>query len=74
MDNFWMAITALLIFVTFIFLYWKLTREYGKNEFGSKLWRHWPTRLSYWQGAILYSVGFTFITVSVLKWINVLPY
>ena len=74
MGNIWTILITILICITYIFLYWKLTRGYGKKEYGTKMWKHWPTRLAYWQGAILYSIGFTFLTVFLLKWINVLTF
>jgi hypothetical protein len=39
-----------------------------------KMWKHWPAKLSYWQAAIFYSIGFTFITMYLLKWGNVLTF
>jgi heme/copper-type cytochrome/quinol oxidase subunit 2 len=74
MEKEWMLLTMVLIFLTFIFLYWKLTRNYGKKEYGKKMWKHWPTRLAYWEGAVLYSIGLTLTTVFILKWVNVLPF
>ncbi|WP_156112503.1 hypothetical protein [Lacinutrix jangbogonensis] len=72
MEKKWVLLIAILIFSTFVFVYWKLTRAYGKKVYGTKMWRHWPTRLSYWQGAVLYSIGVTAITMFLLKWSNVL--
>lgn len=74
MENNLILFIAILIFIAFIFSYWKITRSYGEKEYGPKLWKHWPTRLAYWQGAILYSMGFTAITLYVLKWSNVLSF
>ena len=74
MENNWVLLTAILIFLIFTFLFWKLTSGYAKKEYGKKMWKHWPTRLSYWQGAILYSMGFTIITMFVLKWSNILTF
>ncbi len=74
MEKIWIFIVVILIFLTCIFLFWKLTRDYGKKGHGTKLWKHWPTRLAYWQAAVLYSVGFTVITVFFLKWIHFLPF
>ena len=65
---------ALLIFLIFIFLFWRLTRGYAKKKYGRKMWTHWPTRLSYWQAAILYGIGFTVIVMYLLKWGTVLTF
>ncbi|MAO07834.1 MAG: hypothetical protein CL596_03890 [Alteromonas sp.] len=65
---------GILLFVLFIFLFWMLTRGYAKKKYGTKQWKHWPNRLSYWQAAIMYSMGFTFIALFLLKWGNVLAF
>jgi len=74
MEKNWIILISILIFLTFIFLFWKLTSGYAEKEYGAKMWKHWPTRLSYWQAAVLYSVGFTVVTVFILKWVNVLSF
>lgn len=68
------AIIGVLIFLIGVFLFWKLSRGYAKKVYGEKMWNHWPTKLAYWQAAILYSVGFTAITMYLLKWGQVLTY
>tara|TARA_R110002049_G_scaffold38978_1_gene120319 strand:+ start:7517 stop:7741 length:225 start_codon:yes stop_codon:yes gene_type:complete len=74
MENKWIFLIAILIFLTFIFLFWMLTSGYSKKEYGIKMWKHWPARLSYWQAAILYSTGFTSITMFLLKSTHVLTF
>lgn len=74
MDKTWILLTAALIFVLFIFIYWRLTHGYAKKKYGMKVWKHWPMRLSYWQSAVLYSVGFTFLTMFLLKWSDILTF
>jgi len=74
MEKIWILVIAILIFLVFVFLFWKLTNSGAKKEYGAKMWKHWPTRLAYWQAAILYSVGFTVITMFLLKWGNVLVF
>ena len=69
-----MVLIAFLIFLIFTFLFWRLTSGYAKKEYGPQLWKHWPTRLSYWQASILYSIGFTTITMFLLKWGHVLNF
>ncbi|RIA09178.1 hypothetical protein OE09_1007 [Flavobacteriaceae bacterium MAR_2010_72] len=72
MEKQWPVFIAISIFLIFIFLFWKLTSGYAKKGYGTKMWKHWPTRLSYWQAAILYSVGLTTLTMVLLKWSNVI--
>lgn len=74
MEKKWILLIAILIFLIFTFLFWKLTSGYAKKGYGKKMWKHGPTRLSYWQAAILYGAGFTTITMFLLKWGNVLAF
>ncbi len=74
MEKNWVILTAISILLIFIFLFWKLTHNYAKKEYGTKMSKHWPARLSYWQAAILYSTGFTIITLYLLKWGNILTF
>lgn len=74
MEKIWVLLIAILIFLVFAFLFWRLTAGDAKKEYGTKMWKHWPTRLSYWQGVVLYGVGFTIITMLLLKWGNVLTF
>ncbi len=72
MSNIWIIIIALGIFLLFIFLFYLVTHRYVKKEYGMKTWKQWPSQLSYWQAAILYSTGFTVVVMLLLKWSNVL--
>ena len=74
MEKNWVLLIAILIFLIYTFLFWKLTSANAKKGYGPKMWKHWPTKLSYWQAAILYSIGFTTITMFLLKWGNVLTF
>ncbi len=65
---------ALGLFTAITFLYWKLTRAYGKKEYGSKAWQQWTTRTFYWQGALFFSGAFTVATIYLLKWGEVLSF
>ncbi|MFD2561441.1 hypothetical protein [Aquimarina rubra] len=74
MEKKWLLLITILIFLLFTFLFWVLTIGYAKKGYGTKMWKHWPTRLSYWQAAILYSIGLTAITMFLLKWGNILTF
>jgi Flp pilus assembly protein protease CpaA len=74
MEKIWVLITAIVLLFFYAFLLWRLTSGDTKKEYGSKMWKHWPTRLYFWQGIILYSVGFTIITMFLLKWGNILTF
>ncbi len=74
MEKIWILLIAILIFLVTAFLFWKLIGVDAKKEYGTKKWNHWPTRLSYWQGLVLYSAGFTFLIMFLLKWLNVLTF
>jgi Ca2+/Na+ antiporter len=74
MEEVWVLLIAVLMFAVFVFLFLKLTSSDAKTEYGTKMWKHWPTRLSYYQGVIFYSAGLTLITMFLLKWANVLTW
>jgi heme/copper-type cytochrome/quinol oxidase subunit 2 len=74
MEKQWLLLITILLFLIFTFLFWKLTSRNAKKGYGTKMWKHWPTRLSYWQAAILYSMGLTAITMFILKWTTILDF
>ena len=74
MENKLILLIAVLIFIVFTFLFLRLGNSYFKKEYGTKMWNHWPTRLSNWQAAIFYSVILTSITMYILKWTGVLNF
>ena len=74
MEKKWIFLIAILIFIIFMFLFLRLGNAYFKNEYGTKMWNHWPTRLSNWQAAIFYSIVLTIITMFLLKWTTVLTF
>jgi heme/copper-type cytochrome/quinol oxidase subunit 2 len=74
MEKIWVVVIAILIFLVFAFLFWKFTNKDIKKEYGTKAWKHWPSRLSYWQAVILYSTGLTVITMFVLRWATILDF
>ena len=72
MENISVIGIALLIFLIFGFIFYKLFRATVKKEYGSKMYAHWPTQLSLWQTVILYSTVLTTIVLFGLKWMNIL--
>lgn len=74
MGKTWILLIALAIFLLFMFLFWLVTHRYIKEEYGMKVWNHWPSKLSYWQSGVLYSVGLTVVTIFVLRWGNILSF
>lgn len=74
MEKIWILLLAILILLLFILLFWKVTHRYTKKKYGAKNWKQWSSKLSYWQAAILYSTGFTIITMYLLKWGHILNF
>ena len=74
MEKSTIVIIAILIFFVFTYLFWTLTSDYAKKEYGKKLWKRGATRLAYWEAAVLYSSGLTCITPFVLNWASVLTF
>jgi len=65
---------AIGLFLVITYIYWRLTKGYGKKEYGNKLWNQWTTRTFYWQGALLVSGALTLCIIYALKWTNVLQF
>jgi len=74
MTTTWILLLAFGIFLSLIFLYYKISHRYVKKEYGKKAWKHWPSQLSYWQAAVLYSVAGTALVMYALKWTNILTF
>ena len=74
MEKIWVLLIAIIIFLVFAYLIWRLTIGDLKKENGTTMWKHWPLRLYYWQGVVLYGVALTFVTMFLLKWANVLTF
>ena len=73
MFNIW--IIAIGLFLIILFFYWRISKNYFKNEVFSKgTWRTGVTQLSYWQGAILVSSGAVILIIYILKWANILTF
>ncbi len=73
METTWIIITAL--FLLIIFLYWKISKEYFKNEvFSEGTWKNWVTRLYYWQGAIFISGAVTATLIFLFKRADILNF
>ncbi|WP_372744799.1 hypothetical protein [Lutibacter sp.] len=73
MKNIW--IIAIVLFLIIIFFYWRISKNYFKNEVFSKgTWNNWGTRLFFWQGAVFVSLAVTALIFYLLKWINVLTF
>tara|TARA_B110000093_G_C12894679_1_gene377673 strand:+ start:85 stop:306 length:222 start_codon:yes stop_codon:yes gene_type:complete len=73
MENIW--IIAVGLFLIILFFYWRISKNYFKNEVFSKgTWKTGVTKLSYWQGAILVSSGVTILIIFILKWANILAF
>ncbi len=74
MEKKWILLIVVLIFVLYTFLILRLGGAYYKKEYGTKMWKQWPTRLYNWQAAIFYSLILTTITLFLLKWTNILTF
>lgn len=74
MEKTWILILAVILFIVITILYWRLTKNYGKKEYGNKLWNQWTTRTYYWHGALLISGALTVSIIYALKWINVVSF
>jgi hypothetical protein len=74
MDKFGLIGIAILIFLINIFIFWKLSKGPLIKEYGKAGWKNWRSRLYYWQAAIYYCTGGTFLILFLLKWANILSF
>lgn len=74
MEKSTVIIIAILIFLIFSFIFYKLINNYVKHVFGEKWLNFWSNRLYFWQSLIFMSITFTAITLYFLKWTNILIY
>lgn len=74
MERMWIILIALGVFLLSVFIFWRMTNTYAQKGYGTKMWKHWSTRLYYWQAAIFYSIGFTTITMYLLKWSKIVSF
>lgn len=63
---FW--IIALILFVTVTFLFWKLTHNYYKKQFGNKMWKIGGPKTFYWANSLMFCGAITVVLLKVLKW------
>lgn len=72
MDNIWMV--AVLLFVTIVFIVWKLSVGRYKKEFGEKRRKLWGQKTFYWEQVMGISFGITFLILFILKWADFLTF
>ena len=48
--------------------------NYYKRQNSEKMWRLLGLRISFWQEAVLISIGLTIFTLFLLKWTNLLSF
>jgi hypothetical protein len=71
MNNIW--IIAIALFLIVLFVYWRTSKIYFKNEvFSEGTWNSWSTRLFYWQGAVFASIGVTFLIMYLLMSVSII--
>lgn len=68
-------IISIALFLIVLFVYWRTSKIYFKNEVFSKgTWNSWSARLFYWQGAVFASIGVTFLVMYLLKSVSILTF
>lgn len=60
-------IIAIVLFGIAMFTYWKVTNGPLKKLYGDKTMKNWVTQTYYWQAAVFYSTGVTFVIMYVLR-------
>lgn len=74
MNEIWLILTAIAIFLSFNVLYYKTMNGYVQNSFGKKWLSVWGNKVYFWQSSIFVSTAGTFLVMYVLKWINILTF
>ncbi len=60
------------LFLSIAFLLWKFSNERFEEEYGTRMWRQWSTRLYYWQAILYITTLITVFLVVFLMWINII--
>ena len=72
MDENW--IIAIFLFVLITFLVWKFSVGRYKREFSKKRRKLTGQRAFYWEGVLGISIGLTFLTLLLLRWVDLLTF
>ncbi len=62
------------IFLIILFIFWILTANHRKKEYGKHMWKLWGARTFYWEGAIYLSTGITILILFILKWLHLISF
>ena len=74
MNNIWIIIIGIAIFLIINFLYYKSMKGFVKESFGKKWLNIWGNKVWFWQSSIFVSTGGTVLVMCLLKWSNVLTF
>lgn len=67
MENIWIILMAVVLFLVITFLYWKMTKGYAEKVNGKKMFNQWNVRMYYWTGIIMASGLLTVFVIMLLK-------
>jgi len=70
MENIWVIVVALVIFLTIGFAFYKILYGYVRRAFGEKWLTAWGNKVYFWQTIIFVSTAGTYLILYILKWSN----
>ena len=74
MENIWIILITLIIFLAMSLLFYRILKGYVKEEFGKKWLTLWGNKLYFWQSLIFMSMAGTVLILYLLKWGEVLTF
>ncbi|RAJ17020.1 hypothetical protein [Olleya aquimaris] len=67
MSKSWTLTIAIVMFLIFTYVYWKLTKGYVQKVMGKKMWSHWGNQTFYWTNVLLVSGFLTVLVIYLLR-------
>lgn len=74
MNDIFIIIIAVAIFLIINFIHYKIMKGYVKESFGKKWLSVWGNKVYFWQSSIFVSTVGTALVMYLLKWSNILTF
>jgi hypothetical protein len=74
MENIWIILITIAVFLIWVLLFNRVMRGYVSEEFGKKWLTVWGNKLYFWQSLIFMGMAGTVLTLYLLKWGGVLNF
>lgn len=74
MDNIWLLLLAISIFIGINILLYGFLKAYVEKTLGKKWLTFWGNKVYFWQSSIFVSTAGTFVILYLLKWSQVISF